>query len=175
MGEARVAVLLTFVEVEQSGDEKRSDPEMEASRGAGQPRSQPKRCNALWLRLPTHRRTKMNRRRPMYFRNAHGAQVLRPGPIDRPLHAYDFVAANAGVRGKDDTQRVDRSLVMLGQVDLATDGAKKQSLLALAELLVARLVLGREEFVGFCEAAVQVAGCVMDAERVGLRMRVMVR
>ncbi len=52
------------------------------------------------------------------------AGVTRPSE-DRLSQAYDFAAANAGVGGKDDAQRVDGGVVMLGQVDLATDGAEK--------------------------------------------------
>ncbi len=54
-------------------------------------------------------------------------------------------------------QRVDRGLVMLGQVDLAADRAQEQPLLALAEVLMAGLVFGRDQFVGLGEAAVGVS------------------
>ena len=52
---------------------------------------------------------------------------------------------------------------------LAADRAEKKVLLAFAELLVIRLILGREQFVGFCEAAVQVARCVMDTSDPDIR------
>ncbi len=37
---------------------------------------------------------------------------------------------------------------MLGEIDFAANGAEEQPLLALAQLLVSRLFLGREDFVG---------------------------
>src|SRR3954464_458652 len=91
------------------------------------------------------------------------------------LQAHDFAAPHALVGGKDDAQRVDRGLVVLGQVDLAADRAEKQPLLPLAEVLMAGFVFGRDEFVRLRKAAARVQSSVMDAKRVRARMRVMVR
>src|SRR3954447_13020368 len=95
-------------------------------------------------------------------------------PVPR-LTCARMAASNAGISGKDDAQRVDGCLVMLGQIDLAVDRLQKQPLLALAELLVAWFVFGREDLVGLREAALRIASRVMDTKRVGARMRVMVR
>ena len=43
---------------------------------------------------------------------------------------------------------------MLGEIDLAADRLEEQALLALAELLVAGLVLGRFDLIGMREGAV---------------------
>jgi hypothetical protein len=48
---------------------------------------------------------------------------------------------HALVGGEDDAQRVDRIFEMLAKIDLATDRLEEQALLALAELLMAGLVL----------------------------------
>jgi len=42
------------------------------------------------------------------------------------LQAHDFAAPDALVGGKDDAQRIDRSLVMLGQINLAVSGRALQ-------------------------------------------------
>ena len=60
---------------------------------------------------------------------------------------------------------------MFGQIDLATDRPEEQSLLALAEVLMAGFVFGRDEFVGLREAVFRVESRVMDAKRVGEPLR----
>src|SRR5216684_3471655 len=91
------------------------------------------------------------------------------------LQAHDFAAPDALVGGKDDAQRIDRGLVMLGQIDLAADRPQEQPLLPLAEVLMAGFIFGRDEFVRLREAAVRVQSRVMDAKCVRVRMPVMVR
>src|SRR5262245_21516405 len=55
----------------------------------------------------------------------------------KQLQPHDLAGADTLVSGKHDAERVDRRLVVLGEVDLATDRLEEEPLLTLAELLMA--------------------------------------
>ena len=63
---------------------------------------------------------------------------------------------------------------MPAEIDPAADRVEEQALLALAELLMAGLVFGRDDVVGLGERAVGVQRRMMDAQRIGARVRIVV-
>ena len=74
---------------------------------------------------------------------------------------------HALVGGENDAQRVDRIFKMLAKIDLTTDRLEEQALLALAELLMAGLVLGQFDLIGMGEGAVGFEPGMMNAQRIG--------
>ena len=94
--------------------------------------------------------------------------------LQHPLKPHHLARPHALVGREHDAQRVDRVLEMIREIDLAADRLQEQPLLALAELLMAGLVLGRVDFVGMGEGAVGVERGVMDAQRVGPGMGVVI-
>src|SRR6185437_7651024 len=84
---------------------------------------------------------------------------------------YRLAGPYALVGGEDDAQRMDSVAMMLGKISLAADRLQKQALLAIAQVLMAGLVARRFDFVGLRERAVGLERRVVDAQRVGLRVR----
>ena len=79
------------------------------------------------------------------------------------LQADNLAGTDAFVRRENDAQRVERVFVMLGQIHPASDRPEEQTLLALAQFLVTRFVLSRDDLIGFHERIVCVQRRVMDA------------
>src|SRR5580693_4998633 len=86
------------------------------------------------------------------------------GRSQSALESNHLPRPDAFVGGEDDAQRIDRVLEMLAEIDLAADRFEEQALLALAELLMARLVLCRFDLVGMREGAVGFETGMMDAQ-----------